>query len=60
VIEKMYGIVLPPPAEGAVSDVPRAEEVLQAYATVRGFMTAHGSPNESQAARIILKDYVNV
>ncbi len=26
---------------------------------IRGFMTAHGSPDESRAARIILKDYVN-
>ena len=27
---------------------------------MRGFMTAHGQPDEARSARYILKDYVNV
>lgn len=30
------------------------------YADMRGFMTAHGQPDQSRSARYILKDYVSV
>jgi large subunit GTPase 1 len=39
---------------------PTASEVLRAYARARGFATTgHGQPDESRAARYVLKDYVN-
>lgn len=31
-----------------------------AFADMRGFMTAHGQPDQPRSARYILKDYVNV
>ena len=35
-----------------------SEQLLTAYGTLRGFMTAGGRPDQARAARIILKDYV--
>lgn len=61
VLEEFYGIVMPKP--GPEEDPNRqatAEELLQAHAFIRGYMTVHGSPNESISARFVLKDYVNV
>ena len=36
------------------------EQVLTAYATMRGYMATGGRPDQSRAGRIILKDYVSV
>ncbi|KAG5882336.1 hypothetical protein JTB14_037621 [Gonioctena quinquepunctata] len=60
VIEDRYGIMLPKPLEGEDPDrAPTAEELLNAYAYNRGFMTANGQPDNARAARYILKDYMN-
>ncbi|KAJ4536261.1 hypothetical protein HRR78_008515 [Exophiala dermatitidis] len=60
-LENVYGmkIITRPPEEGGTG-VPTASELLRAYAKARGFATTgHGQPDESRAARYILKDYVN-
>ncbi|XP_076271499.1 nucleostemin 3 isoform X2 [Rhynchophorus ferrugineus] len=60
VIENRYGIMLPQPLEGEDPDRnPTAEELLNAYAYNRGFMTANGQPDNPRGARYILKDYMN-
>ncbi|KAK3081781.1 hypothetical protein LTS18_002835 [Coniosporium uncinatum] len=47
------------PVEEGGTGLPTASEVLSAYASARGFSTqGQGSPDESRAARIVLKDYV--
>lgn len=59
-LEAIYGITIyikPIPDGG--SGIPTAQELLYAYARARGFMRAgKGTPDESRAARYILKDYV--
>ena len=50
-----YGMVLP--QEPAVLGV---EQVLTAYATIRGYMAIGGRPDQSRSARVILKDFVAV
>lgn len=60
-LEAIYGIsiFIRPIADGG-SGIPTAEEFLNAYARARGFMrSGQGNPDESRAARYILKDYVN-
>ncbi|KAK6353495.1 hypothetical protein TWF696_005458 [Orbilia brochopaga] len=61
-LERLYGITIPvrPPEEGGTG-VPTASEVLTAYARARGFTKTGTGRNwdESRAARIVLKDYVN-
>lgn len=60
-LEAVYGmhIRLRPLEEGGTG-LPTAEELLMAYARARGFTKAgQGQPDESRAARYILKDYVN-
>jgi len=57
VLESKYGLVLPR-EDGAFVKMT-SELLLGAYGTLRGFMTAGGRPDQSRAARIILKDYVN-
>lgn len=60
ILEGTYGIMLPKPTEEEDPNrVPTPSELLKAYGRIRGFMTVHGSPDESRAARIILKDYVS-
>jgi len=56
VLESKYGLVLP--RENGVHAKLSSELLLTAYGTLRGFMTAGGRPDQSRAARIILKDYV--
>ncbi|KAI9784980.1 MAG: hypothetical protein M1839_001176 [Geoglossum umbratile] len=59
--EALYGLKIQtrPLEEGGLG-VPTAEELLVAYARARGFTkTGQGQPDESRAARYILKDYVN-
>lgn len=60
-LEALYGIkIAKRPMEEGGTGVPTAEELLTAYATARGFTkTGQGQPDESRAARYILKDYVN-
>lgn len=60
IIDRFYGITLPAPGpEEDPSRKPTAAEVLCTYAIHRGFMTSnHGNPDQSRAARIILKDFV--
>ena len=60
-IEALYGIkVHVRPLEEGGTGIPTAEELLFAYAKARGFSrTGVGQPDESRAARYILKDYVN-
>lgn len=59
--EALYGIkVHTRPSEEGGSGIPTAEEILVAYAIARGFTkTGQGQPDESRAARYILKDYVS-
>lgn len=60
-LEALYGIhVNVRPLEEGGTGIPSAEEILVAYAKARGFTkTGQGQPDESRAARYILKDYVN-
>ena len=59
--ESLYGVkVRTTPLEEGGTGIPTAEEILIAYAVARGFTkTGQGQPDESRAARYILKDYVN-
>ncbi|MCJ1434092.1 hypothetical protein MMC27_003458 [Xylographa pallens] len=59
--EALYGVkVHKRPLEEGGTGIPTAEEILTAYAIARGFAkTGQGQPDESRAARYILKDYVN-
>ncbi|CAO3679936.1 unnamed protein product [Umbelopsis ramanniana] len=61
VIEAIYGIRIRMRSEDeGGSGVPTGEELLRAYAIARGFTkSSQGNPDESRAARYILKDYVN-
>ncbi|KAI1376622.1 P-loop containing nucleoside triphosphate hydrolase protein [Hypoxylon crocopeplum] len=60
-LEAIYGIhIKTRPLEEGGTGVPTASELLAAYAKARGFATQGvGQPDESRAARVILKDYVN-
>jgi len=59
-IEAIYGMKMQiRPLEEGGTGVPTSEELLRAYAIARGFQTQGlGQPDESRAARYILKDYV--
>ena len=59
--EALYGIkVHTRPLEEGGTGTPTAEEILTAYAVARGFTkTGQGQPDESRAARYVLKDYVS-
>uniref|UniRef100_A0AAY4DW47 Large subunit GTPase 1 homolog n=1 Tax=Denticeps clupeoides TaxID=299321 RepID=A0AAY4DW47_9TELE len=60
VLEATYGINIIRPREDEDPErPPTSEELLMAYGYMRGFMTAHGQPDQSRSARYILKDYVN-
>ncbi|GFO00738.1 large subunit GTPase 1 homolog [Plakobranchus ocellatus] len=51
--------MIPQPSVDDQSDrLPTAEELLFAYAGMRGFMTPRGIPDAPRASRYILKDYV--
>ncbi|KNE72692.1 hypothetical protein AMAG_16450 [Allomyces macrogynus ATCC 38327] len=58
--ESIYGInvkIYDETEQGRV--IPTGEELCKAYALARGFMrSGQGNPDESRAARYILKDYV--
>ena len=59
--EAIYGIkVHTRPLEEGGTGIPTASEILRAYAKARGFATTgQGQPDESRAARYVLKDYVS-
>lgn len=60
-IENVYGFqVKTRPVEEGGTGIPTASDILRAYARARGFSTQGlGQPDESRAARYVLKDYVN-
>ncbi|KEF60609.1 uncharacterized protein A1O9_02170 [Exophiala aquamarina CBS 119918] len=61
-LENVYGMkIATRPAEEGGTGEPTASEVLRSYAKARGFATTGhgGQPDESRAARYVLKDYVN-
>ena len=60
-LEAIYGIKIHTrPSEEGGTGTPTASELLRAYARARGFATTgQGQPDESRAARYILKDYVS-
>jgi large subunit GTPase 1 len=60
-LENVYGVkIRTRPLEEGGTGIPTASEVLRAYARARGFSTSGlGQPDESRAARYVLKDYVN-
>lgn len=58
-LESEYAIMIARSAEGEDPDrPPNHEEILNAYAYSRGFMTQNGQPDNARAARYILKDFV--
>ncbi|KIW09089.1 uncharacterized protein PV09_00034 [Verruconis gallopava] len=59
-LEAIYGMKIHVrPLEEGGTGVPTASELLRAYAKARGFATqGMGIPDESRAARYVLKDYV--
>lgn len=59
--EALYGVkVNTRPLEEGGNGIPTAEEILSVYAVARGFTkTGQGQPDESRAARYVLKDYVS-
>ncbi|KAF1986051.1 ribosome biogenesis GTPase-like protein Lsg1 [Aulographum hederae CBS 113979] len=59
-VEAVYGVTIHMrPLEEGGTGVPTASEILRAYAKARGFATTGlGQPDESRAARYVLKDYV--
>lgn len=60
VLESTYSICLPTPHETEdPGRAPTAEELLNAYGYMRGFMTQSGLPDNPRASRYILKDFVN-
>lgn len=61
-LENVYGMKIPTrPIEEGGTGLPTASEMLRAYARARGFAGTgrHAQPDESRAARYILKDYVS-
>lgn len=59
VLEATYGInIIKPGEDEDPYRPPTSEELLTAYGCMRGFMTAHGQPDQPRSARYILKDYV--
>ena len=59
-LEAIYGIKIQiRPLEEGGTGIPTGEEVMRAYGKARGFYTTgQGQPDESRAARSVLKDYV--
>ncbi|KAK3205833.1 hypothetical protein Dsin_019879 [Dipteronia sinensis] len=60
VIEDVYNITLPKPKPYELqSRPPFASERLRAYCASRGYVASSGLPDETRAARQILKDYLD-
>lgn len=59
-LEGIYNINLPKPKQYELqSKPPSAQELLRAYCSSRGYVISSGLPDETRAARQILKDYVD-
>ncbi|GAB2274539.1 GTPase LSG1-2 [Dionaea muscipula] len=59
-IEEVYKITLPTPKPyEPQSRAPLASELLRAYCASRGYIGSSGLPDETRAARQILKDYMD-
>ncbi|XWS73816.1 hypothetical protein CRYUN_Cryun02cG0161800 [Craigia yunnanensis] len=59
-IEDVYKINLPKPKPyESQSRPPQASEFLRAYCASRGYVASSGLPDETRAARQILKDYID-
>lgn len=59
ILEATYGINIIRPREDEDPDrAPTSEEFLTSYGYMRGYMTAHGQPDQPRSARYVLKDYV--
>ncbi|KAL6007217.1 hypothetical protein ACLOJK_032713 [Asimina triloba] len=59
-IEAIYNISLPKPKPYEdQSRPPLAAELLRAYCSSRGYVSSSGLPDETRAARQILKDYID-
>lgn len=60
VLEKIYNITLPKPKPyESQSRPPSAAELFRAYCSSRGHVSTSGLPDETRAARQILKDYID-
>ncbi|KAF7805759.1 GTPase LSG1-2 [Senna tora] len=60
VIEEVYKINLPKPKPyDPQSRPPLASELLRTYCASRGYVASSGLPDETRAARQILKDYID-
>ncbi|KAL9235404.1 hypothetical protein vseg_010163 [Gypsophila vaccaria] len=60
VIEEVYKIKLPKPKPyESQSRPPLAAELLRAYCASRGYTASSGLPDETRAARQLLKDYID-
>lgn len=60
VIEEVYKITLPKPKPyEPQSRPPLASELLRAYCASRGYTASSGLPDETRAARQMLKDYID-
>ncbi|XP_059626087.1 GTPase LSG1-2 [Cornus florida] len=60
IIENVYKISLPKPKPyEPQSRPPLASEFLRAYCASRGYVASSGLPDETRAARQILKDYID-
>lgn len=60
VIERVYNITLPKPKPYEPQNrAPSALELLRAYCASRGYVASSGLPDETRAARQILKDYID-
>ncbi|KAJ4894454.1 GTPase LSG1-2 [Raphanus sativus] len=57
IIQSVYNITLPKTYERQ-SRPPLAAELLRAYCASRGYVASSGLPDETKAARQILKDYI--
>lgn len=59
IIENTYGINIIKPRENEdQARPPTAEEMLSAYAKMRGYMTSNGQPDCPRASRYVLKDFI--
>lgn len=54
-LEEIYGLAFEQDAKQNLT----AEDLLNAFGFMRGYMTARGLPDVSRASRVICKDYIN-
>eukprot|EP00268_Persea_americana_P031451 TRINITY_DN3063_c0_g1_i1.p1 TRINITY_DN3063_c0_g1~~TRINITY_DN3063_c0_g1_i1.p1 ORF type:complete len:601 (+),score=144.90 TRINITY_DN3063_c0_g1_i1:342-2144(+) len=60
ILEGVYNITLPKPKPyESQSRPPLASELLRVYCSSRGYVSSSGLPDETRAARQILKDYID-